>query len=76
MSSLSDSLRATVGAAAVRLLAIPEAETEARRDGEWCAKEVMGHLIDSAANNHARFVRAQLQDDLVFPATTRARGSA
>jgi hypothetical protein len=27
---------------------------------------VVGHLIDSASNNHQRFVRASLQDDLVF----------
>jgi hypothetical protein len=25
----------------------------------WSAKQVIGHLIDSAANNHQRFVRAQ-----------------
>ena len=31
------------------------------------AQTDLGHLIDSAVNNHARFVRAQLQDDLVFP---------
>jgi len=29
----------------------------------WSAKEMMGHLIDSAANNHRRFVEAQLKDD-------------
>ena len=27
----------------------------------------MTHLIDSAQNNHGRFVRAQLSPDLVFP---------
>jgi hypothetical protein len=35
--------------------------------GTWCAKEIIGHLIDSAANNHPRFVRAISQPDLVFP---------
>lgn len=35
--------------------------------GKWSPKEVLGHLIDSASNNHGRFVRAQLSDDLVFP---------
>ena len=34
--------------------------------GKWCPREVIGHLIDSASNNHQRFVRAQFQDDLVF----------
>ena len=26
---------------------------------KWSKKEILGHLIDSAANNHQRFVRAQ-----------------
>ena len=33
----------------------------------WSIKEIIGHLIDSAAHNHQRFVRAQSQADLVFP---------
>jgi hypothetical protein len=33
----------------------------------WTIKEVIGHLIDSAANNHHRFVRAQFADELIFP---------
>ena len=32
----------------------------------WSPKEVLGHLIDSAVNNHLRFVRAVRQDNLVF----------
>lgn len=32
----------------------------------WSVKEIIGHLIDSAANNHQRFVRATSQPDLVF----------
>ena len=35
--------------------------------GKWSPKQIMGHLIDSCANNHQRFVRAQIQDNLVFP---------
>jgi len=34
--------------------------------GKWCSREIVGHLVDSASNNHQRFVRAQFQDDLVF----------
>jgi hypothetical protein len=30
--------------------------------GKWSKKEVLGHLIDSAANNHQRFVRVQIED--------------
>ena len=33
----------------------------------WSPKEVLGHLIDSAANNHQRFVRAQETDRLILP---------
>jgi len=36
-------------------------------EGKWSLKEVIGHLIDSATNNHQRFVRAQQTDKLVFP---------
>jgi hypothetical protein len=61
-------LRGTVERAAAALLAIPE-EASARRPapGKWSPREIVGHLIDSAGTNHQRFVRAQLQDDLVFP---------
>lgn len=30
--------------------------------GKWSKKEIIGHLIDSATNNHQRFVRAQFED--------------
>jgi hypothetical protein len=33
----------------------------------WSKKELLGHLIDSAANNHQRFVRAQSGPRLEFP---------
>jgi len=35
--------------------------------GKWCRKEILGHLVDSAANNHQRFVRAAIAGDLSFP---------
>jgi hypothetical protein len=35
--------------------------------GKWSPRQIIGHLIDSASNNHQRFVRAQFQDSLVFP---------
>ncbi len=40
--------------------------------GKWSPREVIGHLVDSASNNHQRFVRAQFQDDLVFPGYEQA----
>ena len=35
-------------------------------DSKWSKKEILGHLIDQAYNNHHRFVRAQTQDNLIF----------
>lgn len=60
--------RATVLSATERLQAI-SAEESARQSSpdKWSIKQVLGHLIDSAANNHQRFVRAQFTDDLIFP---------
>ncbi|HMR86648.1 MAG TPA: DinB family protein [Saprospiraceae bacterium] len=29
---------------------------------KWSKKEILGHLIDSAANNHQRFIRGQYED--------------
>jgi hypothetical protein len=40
----------------------------------WSPKEELGHLLDSAANNHQRIVRAQLEDNPPCPATTRMAG--
>ncbi|MCX6595460.1 MAG: DinB family protein [Acidobacteria bacterium] len=34
---------------------------------KWSYKEELGHLIDSAANNHQRFIRLQLQPELTLP---------
>ena len=33
----------------------------------WSPKEELGHLLDSAANNHQRIVRAQFEDNLSMP---------
>ena len=33
----------------------------------WSPKEELGHLLDSAANNHQRIVRAQLEDSPAMP---------
>src|ERR1035438_2488943 len=39
----------------------------------WSKKEILGHLIDSAANNHQRFVRAQLAANLELPGYEQER---
>ena len=60
-------LQSAVERATPALRALSDAESARRpaRD-KWSPREIIGHLIDSASNNHQRFVRAQFQEDLVF----------
>jgi hypothetical protein len=68
MEDLLSDFGQTIEAASRRLLQISEEQSETpRADGKWSPKQIIGHLIDSASNNHQRFVRAQFSDDLVFP---------
>ncbi len=68
MKDVSDQLNRTVSEAAPRLLAINTADnSKPLSPGGWSRKQIMGHLIDSASNNHQRFVRALLQPSLEFP---------
>ena len=51
-----------------RLREIDEASAARRpAPGKWSNKEILGHLIDSAANNHQRFVRLQLTPRIDLP---------
>jgi hypothetical protein len=66
---LSEQLLRVVEAAEAKLSMISELEaSKPALPGGWSRKQVLGHLIDSASNNHQRFVRAALQPSLDFPA--------
>jgi hypothetical protein len=68
MEELSERLLRLVEAAEPKLHKLSEHETtKPIRPGGWSRKQVLGHLIDSASNNHQRFVRAALQPSLDFP---------
>jgi hypothetical protein len=61
-------LRDEIAAALPRLRAISEERSlEARGEGKWVRREILGHLIDSAANNHQRFIRARVSNPFVWP---------
>ena len=45
----------------------PERSQKRPRADGWSPREIVGHLIDSASNNHGRFVRGALEESLVFP---------
>jgi hypothetical protein len=67
MSDWIEDFRRTVDAAAARLSLISETDSAVPlAPGKWSAREVIGHLIDSASHNHQRFVRAQFSDEMVF----------
>ena len=68
MKELSEKLKQVVEAAEANLRKISDADSAAPvLKGGWSRKQVIGHLIDSASNNHQRFVRAALQGSLEFP---------
>jgi hypothetical protein len=69
MKELREKLARAVHSAEAILRLVSEDESNAPAlKGGWSRKQVIGHLIDSASNNHQRFVRASLQGTLVFPA--------
>jgi hypothetical protein len=62
MDSLQ-ALRVLVERLPERLRALPAGKIALKpAPNTWSAKEELGHLLDSAANNHQRFVRAQLEE--------------
>lgn len=67
-SQIANDLTATIETAARDLRRLStETIFERPAPDRWTIKEVIGHLIDSATNNHQRFVRAQFVDELIFP---------
>jgi DinB family protein len=68
VSAVAADLKKTVDDALSKLRAIPDGSAaEPRAPGKWSRKQIIGHLIDSASNNHQRFVRAQQTTSLSFP---------
>jgi len=69
MPELAARLRIVVSEARERMLKEfnDESASEPYLPGKWSRKQILGHLIDSAANNHQRFVRLQLEPVLVLP---------
>jgi hypothetical protein len=67
MESVANDLQSMLKVAE-QLHRIRDAEASIRpAPGKWSKKEILGHLIDSAANNHQRFVRLQLSPRLDLP---------
>jgi hypothetical protein len=61
--AIASDLRRAVDEGVELILAAPEERSAQRENGDgWCAREVIGHLIDSACNNHRRFIINQSPD--------------
>jgi DinB superfamily len=64
----ADRLREEVDAAVRVLRQMTEGDAAREiKPGGWQVKEVLGHLVDSAYNNHQRFVRAPRTPRFVWP---------
>ncbi len=65
LKETSERLLRAVAEAKERFAFLSENEwSEKQAPEKWSRKEVLGHLVDSAANNHLRFVQAQLAEDV------------
>lgn len=61
-------LRSLIAVVPVRLCAITSEQAASKpAANSWSQKEEVGHLIDSATNNHQRITRAQMESGLVMP---------
>jgi len=68
MKNATERLERLIATVPVRLADISDTDASVRpAPGRWSKKEILGHLIDSAGNNHQRFVRLQLVPALEFP---------
>ena len=69
MKTVLTELAAILAATPKRLVDISDYDAEVKSDpARWSKKEILGHLIDSVANNHQRVVRAQSARGTEFPA--------
>jgi len=61
-------LRTLINEIPPRLNKLPPSQLELKPSASnWSPKEELGHLLDSAANNHQRIVRTQLEDQPKMP---------
>jgi len=68
MSELSSRLKEVVAKTKLDFANLSEEDAaQPPAAGGWSRKQILGHLIDSASNNHLRFVRALLNDEMRLP---------
>ena len=63
----SEELKSLIRTFGKKLLDLEETILNSKPNpNKWSKKEILGHLIDSAYNNHQRFARAWDNDNLIF----------
>ena len=68
VSEAADRLAHILEVTPTRLAGISDGDASHRAAPDrWAPKEILGHLIDSAGNNHQRFVRGQLSPSVDSP---------
>ncbi|MGC2719323.1 MAG: hypothetical protein WA209_07025, partial [Candidatus Acidiferrales bacterium] len=68
MKKLSNSLYQAIDFAEPKLRAVTEQDSLAPAlRGGWSRRQLVAHLVDSAANNHIRFLRASLEPSIELP---------
>jgi hypothetical protein len=67
MTQTIDRLARILASTPLRLADVSEEDASHSTPGHWSKKQILGHLIDSASNNHQRFVRAQLESSYEGP---------
>ena len=67
MHEIADSLTAAIARTKARFGSLADAEAGIPLGGGWSRKQIIGHLIDSAANNHQRFVLLMLNRQVNHP---------
>jgi hypothetical protein len=68
LKEIANQIRSVVENAKIQLMAMDQNEVNIKPAvDKWSKKEILGHLIDSAANNHQRFVRAVYNEADKFP---------
>ncbi len=74
MKTISEKIRETIAAAKPELLKMsPEIACKKANPDTWSKKESLGHLIDSASNNHQRFIRGAQNAARDFPTYNQNR---
>ena len=67
-TQLAHNFREEIDAIRRALLALPlDLADTSPRPGGWTRKQIVGHMLDSAANNRQRFVRASIDGEYAGP---------